>query len=897
MKKILLIITAFLVAVFYSNINAQLKYTINESWHFIKDNSIKDVNQFNAQKDKAELIDIPHTWNVEDVNDEQKGYYRGAGWYTKEVRIPTVFSEKEVFLYFEGVATAAEVYINNTLAKTHIGGFTRFVVPVSDFIQFDKTMEFTTFNVTVKADNSQHKDWPALQADFTFFGGMYRDVNLVVEEKIHFNIEANAANGVFITTPKVSSQSGEVNLKVKIQNDENATKKVKLVTRVFGPKQELVQEKTVTLKLAAEISNEFSFEMKPVVNPQLWSPNTPNLYQLVCEIFDAKTNQKLDESVNSLGFRWFKFDVDKGFFLNGESLKLVGTCRHQDYKDISNALPDHIHTEDILLMKAMGSNFLRISHYPQDPKILEMCDRLGIITTVETPIVNYITENEAFTENCLSAQQEMIRQNFNHPSVIIWAYMNEILAHPKYTDDKERSKVYTDNVAKLAQKIEDLTRAEDPYRYTMIPNNNRLDRYYDAGLTNIPMIVGWNLYNGWYGGSYTMLPKNIETIHAKVRKPLIITEYGAGVDPRLHTLSPSRFDFTQEYGTEFHKYYLEYIMKQDFIAGVNVWNYADFNSEGRSDAVQSINNKGLVGLDRTPKDVFYFYQASLLKKPFLAIATKTWGQRTYVEDKDGSGISTMPVQIFSNQDEVELLINGKSLGAQKVVDKIALFEVPFVDGTNQLVAKSTNGIYLEDLSAIRINVLPISLKNFPANGIAINVGDQRFFYDDQIKQAWMFDRAYTKGSWGHIGGTPYERPKKNDKQIYNAKQSIKKTYNDPLYQTQLKGIEQYRFDAPAGVYEIVLHFAELEGANATYLPYDLNEDKLEAAKMANRMFSVSINNKTVIEKIDLLGQYGEYRAVKIKAEASVKDGEPLILNFKKVVGEPVLNGIEIYKKL
>lgn len=897
MHNRLIMIMTFLVTAFCSNVNAQLKYTINESWHFIKDNSIQDINQFNSQKDKAELIDIPHTWNVEDVTDEEEGFYRGAGWYTKQVRIPTSFSEKEVFLFFEGVATAAEVYVNNKLARTHIGGFTRFVVPVSDFIKFDTTNEFSTFNVTVKADNSDNEDWPALHADFTFFGGMYRDVNLVVTEKVHFNIEADAANGIFITTPKVSAESGEVNLKVKIQNDETSTKKVKLITKIYGPKQELVQEKTASLKLKAGISNEFNLEMKPVSNPQLWSPDTPNLYKIVCEIYDAKTNQKLDESANPLGFRWFKFDVDKGFFLNGQYLKLVGTNRHQDYKGISNAVPDHIHVEDILLMKEMGSNFLRIAHYPQDPAILEMCDRLGIITTVETPIIDTITESEGFTENCLSAQLEMIRQNYNHPSLIIWAYMNEILLHAKFRDDNERYKIYTDHIVELAQKIEDLTRAEDPYRYTMIPNHNAEGRYSEAGLTDVPMIVGWNIYNGWYGGSYELLPERVEAKRALVKKPMIITEYGAGVDPRLHTLYPTRFDFTQEYGVEYHKYYLEYFAKNDFIAGVNVWNYADFNSEGRVDAVQSINNKGLVGLDRTPKDVFYFYQASLLKEPFLALATKTWGQRTYVEDKEGSGISTMPVQVFSNQDELELILNGKSLGVKKVVDKIAVFEVPFVNGTNKLVAKSTNGTYLEDFSAIRINVLPISLNNFPANGMSINVGDQRFFYDDQIKQAWMFDRAYTKGSWGHIGGEPYIRPVKNAQQPYGTKKTIKGTKNDPLYQTQLKGIEQYRFDVPAGIYEVKLHFAELEGTAAKHLPYDLSEETTEVAKITNRTFSVIINGNTVLDKIDLLGQYGEYRAVKIKSEVSVKEGEPLIVNFKKIVGEPVLNAIEIYKKL
>lgn len=899
LKNRLIFAAVLFVISFYNQVNGQVKYTINESWHFIKDNSIQNINQFNLQKDETEIIDIPHTWNVEDVMDEEEGFYRGAGWYTKELRIPTSYAEKEIFILFEGVATAATVYINNKPVKTHIGGFTRFVVPVSDHIKFNNDNDFTTFNITVKADNSYNEDWPALKADFTFFGGMYRDVNLIVTEKVHFNIEDDAANGVFITTPNVSAKSGDVHLKMHLKNDESVTKKINVKVKLYDPKQALIREKVVSLKMKSGVSKVLNLNLEPVLSPQLWSPDAPNLYKIVCEIYNAETNKKLDVSSNTLGFRWFKFDTDKGFFLNGKHLKLIGTNRHQDYEGLSNAVPDHVHVEDVLLMKNMGSNFLRIAHYPQDSAILELCDRLGIITTIETPVIDTITESKLFTENCLSAQLEMIRQNYNHPSLIIWAYMNEILLHPPYKSGTKAYEKYTKSLFNLAQKIENLTRTEDPYRYTMIPNHNGVERYKNAGLTDIPMLIGCNIYLGWYGGSYKLMPERIAYTKTLVNKPIIITEYGAGVDSRLHTLNPTRFDFTQEYGTEHHKFYLEYINKNDFIAGANVWNYADFNSEKRVDAVQSINNKGLVSLDRTPKDVFYYYQAALLKEPFLAIATKTWGQRTMVEDKQGRGIATMPVQIFSNQDEIELKLNGKSLGVKTVKDKIVVFNVPFVNGVNKLVAKSTNQTYLEDFSSIRVNVLPISLEKFPASGISVNVGDQRFFYDNKIKQAWMFDRAYTKGSWGHVGGKPYVRPSKRKQQPYGAKKTIKGTKNDPIYQTQLKGIEQYRFDVPDGVYEVKLHFAELEGTAAKHLPYDLNEDETisQDKGVVNRTFSVTVNGKMILNKIDLLGDYGEYRAVKIKTEISVQNGEFLIIDFKKNIGKPVLNAIEVYKKL
>ncbi|MFY0606460.1 MAG: DUF4982 domain-containing protein [Cyclobacteriaceae bacterium] len=874
-------------------VHAQLTRTINESWTFLKDNSIQSIKEFENSDQTLEAVDLPHTWNVEDVTDEKKGFYRGAGWYSKKVRIPSSYEAKQLFLHFEGVNTVAEVYINSKLAGKHIGGYTRFVVPVSHFIEFSEEA-FSTFDVVVKADNSFNKNIPTLTADFTFFGGIYRDVNLVVKEKVHFDIEDYAANGVFLSTPEVSKENGEVDMKVRIKNDELATKKVKLTTSIFDPNNELVSKHAKTLKLSAGKSNEFDLELDDVADPMLWSPDSPNLCRVVCEIVDPKSKNVLDLVSSPLGFRWFRFDKDEGFFLNGEHLKLIGTNRHQDYKGIGNALPDYLHVEDVVLMKEMGSNFLRIAHYPQDPAILETCDRLGILTTVETPIVDTVTETEEFGQNCLNAQLEMIRQNYNHPSLIIWAYMNEVLLRPKYRKDPERFKQYTDFVRDLAQELEDLTRAEDPYRYTMIPNHGGLDIYKNAGLTEVPMIVGWNIYDGWYARDFEGLEPKLQQIHEEVDRPMIITEYGAGADPRLHSLNPQRFDFTQEYATIYHKYYLELFDKLPYVAGANVWNYADFSSEHRVDAVQSVNNKGLVGIDRKPKDFFFYYQAKLLEEPFIGIATKTWNRRTALEDKGQKGIATMTVQVFSNQETIELFLNGKSLGSKKVEDAIAVFDVPFVQGVNKLKAKVEE---LEDYSEVKVDILPNSLAEFPANGLSINIGDERFFYDEKTGQAWGIDRPYTEGSWGSVGGEPYRRTSRRPQHPYGTNQPIKGTYCDPVYQTQLIGLEAYRFDVPPGQYDIKLHFAELEGSNAKHLPYDLADGEESSTEATSRTFSVIINGQPILQKLDILNEYGEYRAVKFKTEVYVGQEGSIVISFDKSIGEPILNAIEIDKKL
>lgn len=685
---------------------------------------------------------------------------------------------------------------------------------------------------------------------------------------------------------------------VQLKNSGTAARNVKLETIIYGPDAKVVA--TYSLDLTLKAGEVFSSkpDIKPIQNPKLWSPDSPNLYRLVCKIYDAASNEMLDEVTNIFGCRWFSFDAKKGFFLNGNHMKLIGTNRHQDFKGIGNALPDYIHREDIKRMKEMGSNFLRIAHYPQDPSILELCDRLGILTTVEVPIVDTITESEAFKQNCLNIHLEMMRQNYNHPSLIIWAYMNEVLLHPLYKKDKERQKVYFEKVYEIAAALEALTRKEDPYRYTMIPNHANLNLYKDTGLTDLPMIVAWNIYYGWYKGSFADVTTEMTKFHEAVPdKPMIIAEYGAGADPRLHALNPQRFDFTIEYATRFHEEYLKALTDLPFIAGINVWNFADFGSVGRADTVPNINNKGLIGIDRKPKDAFLFYQAALLKKSFIGITAKTWIRRACVEDKAGEGVCNMPVEIFSNQKELELFHNGSSLGNKTVGEhNKVIWEVPFVDGENRLRSVSIENPKVEDLATVKIDVLPVKLDQFPSSGLSLNCGDYRSFYDDKIDQAWLPEKAYTEGSWGYVGGVVYKM-ERTPRQQHGTSQPIKGTHCDPVFQTQRIGIKQYRFDVPPGQYEITLHFAELTGQKSAALPYELTEADDKPSRAKNREFTVHVNGKSVVEHISLAKDYGSFRAVSIKAFITVKAGDPLVIDFVPSKEDAVINGIELNKKL
>jgi len=526
-----------------------IKQTINSNWGFHKG----DIAGFPAKNNSAvkwEEISLPHSWNTVDVNQDT-GYYRGIGWYKKTIYVPSSWQNKNTCLYFEGANQVAEVYVNGQLAGKHIGGYTAFSFPVGKLLNYKDSI--TANEILVKLDNSPNEKIPPLNADFTFFGGIYRDVYLISTNPVHFNIDSSAANGIRIKTPLVSDAMANVTVEGEIANSLNRKETVKILSSVFTADGKLIKEIKSNVSLAANGITKFSQNLDKIENPHLWSTDDPYLYHIVTSIYDNNGNL-LDQQTNPLGFRWFKFDAATGFYLNGKPLKLIGANRHQDYPGMANALPDALHQNDIALLKAMGANFIRISHYPQDPAVLEACDRLGILASEEIPIVNRITQSEEFTENCKRMQLEMIRQNYNHPSIIIWAYMNEVLLQPRFQRDSPEQQKYFGDVAKLAKALDSLTRNEDPSRYTMISCHGDFDRYNKVGITQIPQIIGWNLYYGWYAPDFEGFGQFLARHHRELPdKPVMVTEYGADGDTRLHSANPERFDKTIEYQTIYHQ--------------------------------------------------------------------------------------------------------------------------------------------------------------------------------------------------------------------------------------------------------------------------------------------------------------------------------------------------------
>jgi len=887
MKKYLLALVCLLI---FAAGHAQIrnKQTINTGWEFYKG----DIAGYPATAASGldwQKISLPHTWNTTDVSDEEPGYYRGTGWYHKTIYIPSAWKNKALYLYFDGANQTAEVYVNGQLAGKHSGGYTAFSFKINNYINFNDSI---ATQIDVKVNNSYDDNIPPLNADFTFYGGIYRDVYLVTAHPVHFNMDDHASPGIRINTTVDSLQAG-IHISGSISNTSAQKRQLKIVNQVFMADGTLVSQAQKVIAVNKGDSTSFNLEQS-IKNPRLWSPDDAYLYHVVSTLYDAKSGEQLDEVSNPLGLRWFRFSASEGFFLNGKHIKLIGANRHQDYKAIGNALPEELNTRDMELLKNMGANFIRISHYPQDPAVLQACDRLGILASEEIPIVNRITETPEFTHNCEQMQLEMIRQNYSHPSVIIWAYMNEVLIQPRYNDNTPERKLYYNHVVALAKTLDSLTHQEDPERYTMISCHGDFDRYFDTGLAKVPQIVGWNLYYGWYAKNITDLDVFLERHHTQLAdKPMILTEFGADADSRLRSLNPQRFDKTVDYQLLYHQYYLKTIQKLPYVAGAAIWCLVDFSSEQRQEATPHVNTKGMLSSTREPKETYFFYQANLLKTPFIRIGAATWKMREGTADAQGECMQ--PVSVYSNFPSVSLYNNGVKIKSADTENGFAAFNVPFVAGANQLRALAVKGGQtIEDNTVVDFKMQPADLKSatMPFSSINVSLGDSRYFMDDNLHQLWVPEQPYTPGSWGYVGGEVFETP---GNVPYGSGRDILGTEYDAIYQTQRVGLSAFKLDVPDGQYEITLHFAELlSPATDKPLVYNLSTQQQSAAS-SNRSFDVWVNGNLAIKDLGTQNYLTPLHAYATKIIADVKNGQGITVGFKANTGQAILNGIQVKK--
>ena len=737
-KRCLLAIVVMFVV---TSLQAQREMkTINDNWEFRK-----------SIDESWESVNLPHTFNIDAY--QQRNYYQGKGFYRRILVLPEIVAERRYYMKIDAASKAANIRVNGKEVGSHVGGYTACIVDITEYIRKENLIEITV-------DNGR-KDITPISADFTFWGGIYRDVWLISTPQQHFNMSNMGSDGIFISTPVVNEKRGVLKVKCEVTNDSHESSILEVRSAIYSPQGKLLQTIKQKQKLKSGETYIFENTSGAIESPDLWSPETPSLYLVKTTLVDPKSGKLLDEKNHKVGFRWFTFDGSKGFFLNGKSYKLRGLNRHQDQAPAGVALDDEAHRRDIFLMKELGCNFIRISHFPQDDAILEMCDELGLLAWEEIPIINIVPNTPGYDDNCESNLREMIRQHYNHSSVITWGYMNEILltapsiGKPEWLACKERT-------VNLAQRLEAVLKEEDPGRASVMAFN-MTNLYNEIGL-NLVDVVGWNLYHGWYVDKLKDFNAWCEDQHRRYPdQPMIISEWGAGSDKRLHSTQGRAFDFSIEYQQTYIEHYLPFIENTEWISGCAYWNFIDFNVAARQESMPRVNNKGLAYNNRIWKDVAYYFKAMWRKDiPVIRIASRDWEMRTGEINKPQS------IKIYSNMPEVELFINGQSIGCQKIANCHTVFNVILPEGISVLMAQGIkNGKTVQDAMTIQFKSLPNIAEG---DELAINVGSNCYFTSDISNLTWLPDQPYTAGGWGYIGGKAHS----TTSEIYN-------TLDGPIY--------------------------------------------------------------------------------------------------------------------
>ncbi len=586
----------------------------NDGWFFT------DMDGKNCQ------VNIPHTWNAFDGQDGGDDYRRGACTYRRVFSMPAFDSEtQQVYLEFDGVNASASVTLNGTQIITHHGGYSTFRREITPYLQEENTL-------LVEVDNSVNDRVYPQKADFTFYGGIYRDVRLLIVDKCHFDLDYHGGTGVKIT-PNVDG-----NVQVESwHTGENATVEITL----------LDAEGTVVAKGTGDDV------MLTIENPHLWQGIVdPYLYTCVAEL--CENGQKKDYVTHKFGFRSFYVDSKKGFYLNGKPYPLRGVCRHQDWRGIGNALTKEHHETDMAFIREIGANTVRLAHYQHDRHFYDLCDQYGLVVWAEIP---YISEHmEAGRENTVSQMKELIVQNYNHPSICVWGISNEITISTKNKKDM------LDN----HRMLNDLVHRLDPTRLTT------LACYAVCGpfnkVAHITDLVSWNLYLGWYVPGLFLNDLWADFFHfCFPKRPLGYSEYGCEAMPNLHAARPRRGDHSEEYQCKYHEYMIKFFEKRPYLWATHLWNLFDFAADARNQGGEpGMNHKGLVTFDRQlRKDSFYLYKAWWTDAPFVHICGKRHQDRAE---------KTTKIKVYSNAGKVTLYADGIKIG-EKTGNRVFVFQV------------------------------------------------------------------------------------------------------------------------------------------------------------------------------------------------------------------------------
>ncbi len=622
-----------------------MKFNWNDSWAFTKDAALVSKKHAALNVSEWESVTLPHTWNAEDGQDGGNDYYRGTCYYAKKLAKTDCGNAEEIYIEFEGANSSADVYVNGKPAVHHDGGYSTFRANITDLLEEEN-------EIVVAVDNAPNDRVYPQMADFTFYGGIYRDVNIICVPKAHFDLDYYGGPGIRVT-PVVKGADANVEV-VSYFTGLTGSETVKYVIK---DGENVIAEAVVS---AAESKADFVIE-----NVHLWNGRKdPFLYTLEAVLSDGE--KELDCRNVKFGCRYFEIDPKRGFILNGEEYPLRGVSRHQDRKGIGNALlPEH-HKEDAELIYEVGATTIRLAHYQHNQYFYDLCDEMGFVLWAEIPYISQHMPNGR--ENTISQMKELIAQNYNHPSIFVWGLSNEISM--KGADDPD--------LLENHRILNDLCHEWDKTRLTTMAIVSMCPM--ESEYVSIPDTVSWNHYFGWYGGDTSMNGPWFDAFHKMYPNlPVGVSEYGCEA-LNWHNSNPEQGDYSEEYQAYYHEELIKQLFTRKYLWATHVWNMFDFGADARAEGGEDgQNHKGLMTFDRSyKKDAFYAYKAWLSDEPFVHICGKRYVDR--VED-------VTKVTVYSNQPEVELFANGVSLGKQTSDIHFFYFDVPNV-GTTELIAKA-----------------------------------------------------------------------------------------------------------------------------------------------------------------------------------------------------------------
>ena len=657
---------------------------INKDWLFVKDTT--DISLREGLQ-----VNLPHCWNNEDGYDGGNDYFRGSCLYYKKLIKADLPTSDLYYVEIQGANSSADFYANGKKLAHHDGGYSTWRVNITEELKDE-------CEIAIIVDNSVNNTVYPQMADFTFYGGIYRDVNLICVNDAHFDLDYYGAPGIKIT-PIVNGADANVEVEVYVKNLKEGQK---LVYAIYDKEENELQKIETTDTIV-------NFEIK---NVHLWhGRKDPYLY--CCEVEIVEDGNVLDNVCNRFGCRTFKIDPNDGFILNGEEYPLRGVSRHQDRWGFGNALLKEHHEEDIDLICEVGATTIRLAHYQHDQYFYDLCDERGLVIWAEIP---YISKHmPTGRENTISQMKELVAQNYNHASIVVWGLSNEISIGGSDEDLLENHHILNDLVHEMDKTrlttiaAVSMCKMEDPYLL-------------------IPDVVSYNHYFGWYGGDTSMNGPWFDKFHAMHPTiPIGCSEYGCEA-LNWHTSTPKQGDYTEEYQAYYHEELIKQLFTRKYLWATHVWNMFDFGADARAEGGENgQNHKGLVTMDRKyKKDAFYAYKAWLSDDPFVHLCGKRYIDR--VED-------VTKVTVYSNLPEVELFVNGESLGKKTAEDHFFYFDVPNV-GESKIVAKA--GDFTDEGTIRKVDEMNMDYvlveKNAVLNWFDIDAPAGRFSLNDNISE-------------------------------------------------------------------------------------------------------------------------------------------------------------------